>query len=138
MADKDPHLLKGEDFLVDGKYLSFTLEISKAEHVTRKNSEGELSGTLLWFVGAKKPLFCPDEKINQRLLKSECGTIDPEQLVGCKVTMIPVKGNWFGETNTLAIRILVTGDKPRPSIKAKVFGKPVTGLEIGNQGERKR
>ena len=131
MPEKDPLLLKGEDFLRDGEYRKYEMTIESAEHITRDSSEGPTDGLLLRFVGANKPLFCPDGKLNQRLLKAETGTDNANDLAGNKITMIPVMGDWFGERNTLAVRILVTGNKPKPGIKSSAFGTPVNGMRIG-------
>ena len=142
MPVKDETLLKGEDLLVKGEYKSFTLVIAKAATVQRKNESGEtLTGLLLHFEKARKPLFAPMDQLNYRMLRAELGTVEPDAMVGKKVTLIPVKGNWFGERNTLAIRVLVTGDKPKPRVGKTAFGEPVTGLRIGqvetNKGDGK-
>lgn len=128
---KPADLIKGEDLLIDGEYKSFALEIAKAEWADRENEGGTKHGLLLHFTKAKKPFFAPIDQLNFRMIKAEHGTCEPAELVGKKITLIPVKGNWFGEANTLALRVLVTGDKPRPRVGKKAFGEPVTGLRVG-------
>lgn len=130
MPEKDPTLLKGEDFLIDGEYKSFTLEIENVETVSRQNESDTKQGLLIHFKGAKKPLFTPEDQMNYRMIRTEAGTVEPEKLVGKTLKLIPVKGNWFGEKNTLAIRVLVTGDKPKPKVSKKSFGVSVVGLKV--------
>lgn len=128
--NKDESLVKGEDFLVKGEYKSITLEIEKAEWADRENEGGKKHGLLIHFKSAKKPFFAPIDQLNYRMIRAELGTCEPVDLVGKKLTLMPVKGNWFGESNTLAIRVLVTGDKPRPRVGKKAFGESVVGLRI--------
>lgn len=131
MPPKDESLIKGEDLLIDGEYRSFSLEIAKAEWADRENEGGKKHGLLIHFAKAKKPFFAPIDQLNFRMIKAEHGTCEPAELIGKKITLIPVKGNWFGESNTLSLRVLVTGDKPRPRVGKKAFGEPVTGLRVG-------
>jgi len=134
---KDPTLIKGEDLLIKGSYRQLTMTIAKASIQKRKNESGEKEGLLIYFEKAIKPLFCPMDQLNYRMLKAELGTTDPEAMVGKKLTIIPVKGDWFGEPNTLAVRVLVTGDKPKPRVGKKAFGEPVTGLKVAEDAEVK-
>jgi hypothetical protein len=128
--NKDPALLKGEDLIVNGVYSSFTLTIESAQIVTRENENVKKEGLLIQFAKAHKPLFCPVDQVNYRMIKAELGSIDCEKLVGKKLTIIPVRGDWFGEKNTLGLRVLVTGERPKPSVKKKVFGESIVGLKI--------
>ena len=130
MAGKDPTLIKGEDFLVNGVYTKFELTIESAEIAERENEGGKKRGLLIHFKKAKKPFFAPYDQLNYRMIRAELGTIEPEELAGKKLTLIPVKGDWFGESNTLAIRVLVTGDKPKPRVGKKAFGEVVTGFKV--------
>lgn len=130
---KDPSLIKGEDLLVNGEYRAFTLEISACEWSDRQNEGGNKHGLLIHFAKAKKPFFAPVDQLNFRMIRAELGTTEPAELVGKKLTLIPVKGSWFGEVNTLALRVAVTGDKPRPRVGKKAFGEVVTGLKVGDQ-----
>ena len=131
---KPARLIKGEDLIRNGEYSAFELEIKSANRETRKNESGEeIAGIMIWFTKAEKPFFVPDNGINSRLLRAELGSIDPKQLPGRSVTLIPVVGDWFGDANTLAIRVLVTGNKPRPRISKRSFGKPVIGYRIGSE-----
>lgn len=127
---KDPTLIKGEDLLIKGSYRQLTMTIAKASVEKRKNESGEKEGLLIYFEKAIKPLFCPVDQLNYRMLKAELGTTDPEQMIGKRLTIIPVKGDWFGESNTLAVRVIVTGDKPKPRVGKKAFGEPVVGLNV--------
>ena len=127
---KDETLIKGEDFLIDGVYKSFTLKIASAEMADRKSEGGKMHGLLIHFEKAKKPFFAPEGQVNYRLIGSELGTQDPKKLIGKELTLIPVKGDWFGDKNTLALRVLVTGEKPKPKISAKVFGKSLVGFKV--------
>ena len=130
-VEKDESLLRGEDFLVEGEYRAYTLEIRAAESVSRKGQDGaEREGILIYFQKAKKPFFAPDDKLNQRLIRCELGTLVPEQMVGKSLTLIPVMGNWFGVQNGLAIRVAVTGDKPKPQVSKSSFGTVVTGVKV--------
>ena len=128
---KDETLIKGEDLLIDGAYKSFTLEIASVDWADRENEGGKKHGLLIHFAKAKKPLFAPVDQLNFRMIRAELGTAEPSEMIGKKLTLIPVKGDWFGEKNTLAIRVLVTGDKPRPRVGKKAFGEVVTGLKVG-------
>ncbi len=128
--DKDPTLIKGEDLLVKGEYKAFTLEIEKCEWADRENEGGTKHGLLIHFVKAKKPFFTPIDHLNYRMIRVELGTVEPADLIGKKLTLIPVKGNWFGERNTLALRVVVTGDKPKPQVGKAAFGESVVGLRI--------
>lgn len=130
MTGKDPLLLKGEDLLKDGEYKAFTLVIESAEWAKRQNEQGEKEGLLIHFERAKKPLFAPDQQLNFRLIRAELGTTEPKELAGKQLTLIPTKGDWFGDKNTLAIRVLVTGDKPRPRIGKSAFGQSVVGMKV--------
>jgi hypothetical protein len=130
---KDPTLIKGEDLLINGSYRQLTLTVSKASVQTRKNESGEKEGLLIYFEKATKPLFCPLDQLNYRMIKAELGTTDPAAMVGKKLTIIPVKGDWFGERNTLAVRVLVTGSKPKPRVGKAAFGEPVTGLKVAEE-----
>jgi hypothetical protein len=67
------------------------------------------------------------------MIRAEHGTTEPAELIGKKITLVPVKGNWFGESNTLALRVLVTGDKPRPRVGKKAFGEVVTGYKVNHE-----
>ena len=128
--DKDPALVKGEDLLVKGEYIKATVTIEKAEVVKRKNESGTKEGLLLYFKSGKKPFFAPFDQVNYRLIRSECGTTEPSELIGKRITLIPVVGNWFGGENELALRVLVSADKPKPKISKSAFGKPVVGLKV--------
>lgn len=128
MSKKDETLIKGEDLLVNGEYKSFSLDIERCEWADRENEGGAKHGLLIHFTKAKKPFFAPVDQLNYRMIRAEHGTTEPNELVGKKLTLMPVKGNWFGESNTLAIRVLVTGDKPRPRVGKKAFGESVVGL----------
>lgn len=128
--EKDETLIKGEDLLVNGEYRAFSLVISKAEWADRKNEGGTKHGLLIHFEKAKKPFFAPIDQLNFRMLRAELGTTEPAELVGKKITLIPVKGDWFNDKNTLALRVLVTGDKPRPRVGKKAFGEVITGLKV--------
>lgn len=130
MTHKDPTLLKGEDLLANGEYKAFQLTIASAEWAKRQNESGVKEGLLIHFERAQKPLFCPEQQVNYRLLRAELGTLEPDELVGQVVTLIPVKGDWFGDRNTLAIRVMVTGDKPRPRIGKSAFGTSVVGTKV--------
>ena len=127
---KDETLLKGEDLLSRGEYKQFRLTIESCEWADRENEGGKKHGLLIRFAKAKKPLFAPVDQLNYRMIHAELGTTDPADIVGKELTLIPVKGNWFGETNTLALRVLVTGDKPRPRVGKKAFGESVVGLRV--------
>ena len=127
---KDATLIKGEDFLVEGTYREFTLEIERAEWADRENEGGIKHGVLIHFAKAKKPFFAPVDQLNYRMIRSELGTAEPAELSGKKLTLIPVVGNWFGEENTLAIRVKVTGNKPRPRVGKKAFGTSVVGVKV--------
>jgi hypothetical protein len=131
--DKDESLIKGEDLLVNGEYKAFTLQIASVEWADRKNESGTKHGLLIHFEKAKKPFFAPVDQLNFRMIRAELGTVEPTEMTGKKLTLIPVKGNWFGESNTLALRVLVTGDKPRPRVGKKAFGEVVTGLKVGER-----
>ncbi|MEM0925976.1 MAG: hypothetical protein AAGJ83_08060 [Planctomycetota bacterium] len=137
---KDEALLKGEDLLIEGEYRRFTLTIGTAALVDHETEDGKQRGLMLHFTKAKKPLFCPIDKLNHRLLKAELGTNVPEEIQGKQITVIPVSGNWFGQSNVLAVRILVTGDKPKPMVSKRSFGWPVEGLrpEIVNAEAKKK
>lgn len=128
---KDPTLIKGEDLLVNGEYRQFSLEIVKCEIAERENEGGIKRGLLIYFAKAKKPFFAPADQLNYRMIRAEHGSCEPQDLIGKSLVLIPVKGNWFGEENTLAIRVLVTGDKPRPRVGRSAFGTPVVGLKVG-------
>lgn len=127
---KDDTLIKGEDFLVNGEYKSFTLTIEKAVWADRENEGGKKHGILIHFAKAKKPFFAPIDQLNYRMIRAELGTVEPEEMAGKKLTLVPVKGNWFGESNTLALRVAVTGDKPRPRVGKKAFGESVVGVKV--------
>lgn len=128
---KDETLIKGEDLFANGEYKAFSLEIEKAEWADRENEGGKKHGLLIKFQKAKKPFFAPEDQLNFRMIRAELGTTEPAELAGKKLTLVPVKGNWFGESNTLAIRVMVTGDKPRPRVGKKAFGEIVVGLRVG-------
>ena len=127
---KDDKLIKGEDLLVKGTYQAFKLVIDRASIIERDNEGGKKTGLLIYFDKAKKPLFAPVDQINYRLIRCELGTVDPEEMKGKTLTLYPVKGDWFGETNQLAVRVQVSGDKPRPGIKRKTMGESVVGIKI--------
>jgi len=130
---KDETLIKGEDLLVNGEYKAFSLVIANAEWADRENEGGTKHGLLIHFEKAKKPFFAPIDQLNFRMIRAEHGTTEPAELIGKKITLVPVKGNWFGESNTLALRVLVTGDKPRPRVGKKAFGEVVTGYKVNHE-----
>lgn len=132
MPAKDETLIKGEDFLVNGEYKAFTLKIQSAAWADRENEGGVKHGLLIYFAKAKKPFFAPVDQLNYRMIRAELGSCEPADLAGKSLTLIPVKGNWFGEANTLAIRVLVTGDKPRPRVGKKAFGETVVGVRVAS------
>jgi hypothetical protein len=127
---KDDKLIKGEDLLVKGEYKAFKLVIERAAIEERENEGGKKTGLLVHFAGAKKPLFAPMDQINWRLIRCELGTVEPTEIIGKTLTLYPVKGDWFGEVNTLAVRVQVNGDKPRPRISRKTMGASVVGLKV--------
>lgn len=130
-ANKDPALLKGENLMRNGVYDKFELKIKAAETVTRQTESGEAkTGLLIHFEKASLPLFAPKDQLNWRLIRAELGTTEPAELAGQSLTMIPVVGNWFGERNVLALRVLVTGDKPKPKVGKKAFGESVVGKRV--------
>ena len=96
----------------------------------RDNKGGKKTGLLIHFEKASKPLFCPIDQLNYRMVRAELGTVIPEEMIGKNLTLIPVKGDWFGEYNTLAIRVLVTDDKPCPGVGREAFGESVVGVKV--------
>lgn len=127
---KDETLIRGEDLMAKGQYKSFRLQIKSVVEAERENEGGKKTGLLIHFEKASKPLFCPVDQLNYRMVRAELGTVVPDEMVGKNLTLIPVKGDWFGEYNTLAIRVLVTDDKPRPRVGKRAFGESVVGLKV--------
>lgn len=132
---KDPALIKGEDLLIKGVYRKVELTIKSASIATRDNESGTKEGLLIYFDGAQKPFFAPTDQVNYRMIKAELGTVAPPEMVGKQLTLIPVVGDWFGDKNVLAARVLVTGDKPKPKVGKKAFGESVVGLKVFHQVE---
>jgi hypothetical protein len=129
--NKDPALLKGENLMRAGVYDAFTLTIKTAENTTRKVESGETkTGLLLHFEKASLPLFAPKDQLNYRLIRAELGSVEPSELVGRELTLIPTVGDWFSERNILAIRVMVTGDKPKPKVSKKSFGTSIVGRRV--------
>jgi len=107
----------------DGAWREYTLTVK------RVIDAGELMD------GAGKPIDCQSleflettkfftltSKTNKRLLKAQF----PAALVGAKVTLYPVVGNWFGQSSMLGIRVRIPKGLPCPHVKAKDVGKDLT------------
>ena len=122
----DSRFLHGEDLQKDGKWQEFTLTIKE---VKPKDSMKAKDGTIVpgWpVIFEESPKILVLNKVNTRLAISAVETNVASEWAGKKLTIYPVIGSWFGQSDVYAVRIRVAKGKPRPFIQPKIMGKDLT------------
>lgn len=119
--------LHAEDFLKDGRWGEYTLEIKEVHPpMSVKSADGKpIDRPVVDFAETDKSLVL--NGTNQRLAKCATGTSKPAEWVGKKLTLYPSQGNWFGQRDVVAIRIRVPDGKARPFVAPTQLGKDITG-----------
>jgi len=125
--DLGPSFLRAEDMLKDGVWKEVTLTIKEAHGpgTVKAKDKTTIEHPVLDFEKTEKRLVLG--KVNQRLIKCATGVSNGEDLVGKKVTIYPVVGDWFGQKDVTSIRVRVPQGKKRPFIQPKNLGKDITG-----------
>lgn len=135
--------LKAQHLMRDQTYQMFSLTIKEVKnkgHGLRYENKQPVSVTgggdafILLFEQTDK-WFAITSRVNEKLITAQLGS-DIRHWPGESITLLPVIGNWFGETNLLATRIFVDPDKPRPKINADDFGTSVVGVRVGSKREK--
>ena len=122
--------LRAEDLLHQGKWGEFTLTIKAAHdpNTVRAADKTMIDKPVIDFEKTDKRLVLG--VTNQRLIKCATGAETTDDLIGKRITLFAVIGDWFGEKNVTAIRIRVPEDQPKPFIKKQNMGKDITGVRV--------
>lgn len=122
----DSRYLHGEDLRRDGVWMEFQLTIKAVddEDSAMTKDEQVIPGWPLHF--SETPKILVIKKTNVRLAIAALETNARSKWVGKKLTVYPVKGNWFGQTDVVAVRIRVPKGIPKPFIKPSNLGKDLT------------
>lgn len=133
-TDAGPDYINAEDFLRDGVWKEFTFTI-KAVHApnTVKAGDGKLiNKPILEFEGTPKK-YVLGAKENQRAIAYATGEgTNTAKWPGKKVTLYPVRGDFFGQRNVTALRVRVPdGLEANPYSNERKAGKVVdlTGMK---------
>tara|TARA_R110000803_G_scaffold75124_5_gene139435 strand:- start:7052 stop:7522 length:471 start_codon:yes stop_codon:yes gene_type:complete len=127
--------LKASHLMRDRTYTKFTLtikEVDPPDHGRRYDNKKPIEGYILRFTKTDKEFVIKEGSTNHKLIKAQLGN---GNWVGQNITFFPVVGDWFDETNLLAIRIFVDKENPRPKIAAKDMGRSIIGMTVGSQSE---
>ena len=126
MMKDDNRFIHGEDLQRNGKHCDITLTIkSVGDKNSMKAKDGKtIEGYPVVFVETEKMAVFKGGNI--RLLKAALQTSDREQMAGKKLTIYPVKGDWFGQKDVLAVRVRVPEGIGRPFIPKQHLGKDLT------------
>lgn len=121
-----PEYLRGEDLQKDFKWCQFSLTIAKViPPGAVKAADGTvIDRPIIEFEKAEKRFIVG--KTNQRLITVHMGS-KPEQWIGQRLTLFPVKGDWFGVKDAIAVRVRVPEGSPNVSIKRAAMGQDITG-----------
>lgn len=122
----DSRFIHGEDLQRNGKWSDVTLTIkSVGDKDSMKAKSGQtIEGHPFHFVETEKVAVF--KGCNIRLVKAVLGIQNREQMPGKKITLYPVKGNWFGQEGVCAVRVRVPDGQPRPFITKKDLGQDLT------------
>ncbi len=124
-----PEYLHAEVFLQNGEWREYPLTIKEViAPDTIKSADGKyIDKPILAFSETEKMLVLG--KTNERLATCALGTGKPKEWIGKKITLYPVRENWFGQKNVAAIRVRIPEGKTRPFIQPKSMGKDITGTK---------
>lgn len=122
----DSRFIHGEDLQVNGRWSDITLTIKSVGEKDSMLSKEEraIPGFPVYF--AETPKIAVLKGVNLRLLKAALSTADRRQMAGKKLTLYPVKGNWFGQRDVVAVRVRVPAGVAKPFIQAKSLGADLT------------
>lgn len=122
----DSRFIHGEDLQRNGKWADITLTIeSVGEQDSMKAKDGKvIPGYPVFFKETKKIAVLKGS--NVRLLKAALGTSNRAEMAGQKLTLYPVKGDWFGQTNVAAVRVRVPEGNAKPFIQRQHLGTDLT------------
>lgn len=126
--------LRAEDLIRDGNWSEVVYTIEEIfPPKTIKSADGKvIDKYILSFQETGKRLVLGGKRsIKFRYLQHETGASKASELVGKSITLHPVIGNWLGQKNVTAIRVRVTGNKPKPYTKPADYGKDITGKTVG-------
>lgn len=135
MAD---NWLKAAHLMRDQTYQKFKLTIKDVDdigHGRKYENKQPIDGFILRFEKTDKEFVIKEGSTNHKLIRAQLGP-DPSYWIGERLELFPVMGNWFHESNLLAVRIFVDDDKPRPKIAKKDMGQPIIGLKVGSRSEK--
>lgn len=122
----DSRFIHGEDLQRGGKWSDVTLTIKSVGDKDSMKAEDKstIEGYPLSFVETEKMAVM--RGCNVRLMKAALQTNDRSQMIGKKITLYPTKGNWFGQTNVIAVRVRVPDGVAKPFIPIQHLGKDLT------------
>ena len=122
----DSRFIHGEDLQRDGRWSDITLTIANVDEKDSMKSKGGqvIDGFPVSFEETEKMAVFRGGNI--RLLKAATGTSKRTEMVGQKLTIYPVKGDWFGQKDVCAVRIRVPEGQAKPFIPFKDLGKDLT------------
>jgi len=122
----DSRFLHGEDLRRDGKFCEFTLTIKQVddENSAIAADKQVIEGWPVHF--EETPKIAVLKKTNLKLAIAALETNARSKWVGRKLTVYPVKGNWFKQTDVLAVRVRVPKGIPKPFIRPVDLGKDLT------------
>jgi len=122
----DSRFIHGEDLQRGGKWSDITLTIkSVGDENSMKSKQGQvIEGYPVHFVETTKVAVL--RKSNVRLLKAALKTNDREKMVGQKLTLYPVKGDWLGQKDVIAVRVRVPEGNAKPLIQKQHLGVDLT------------
>ena len=126
-TDLGPEYLHAEEFLIDGVWKEFPVEVKEVlAPNTVKSQDGKLIDKGILVVGKTKKRFVLGST-NERLVACALGSKKPLDWIGKKITLYPVRGDWFGQKNVCAIRVRVPDGMTRPFVQKKSLGEDITG-----------
>lgn len=122
----DSRFIHGEDLQRGGKWFEITLTIkSVGDKDSMKSQDGKvIPGFPVHFTETEKIAVLKGS--NVRLLKAALKTADRSEMAGKKLTLYPVKGNWFGQTDVAAVRVRVPAGVAKPFIQKQHLGTDLT------------
>ncbi len=141
----DSRYLHGEDLQRDGVWREFTLTIKDVgeEHSATTKDDGKtkpriIPGYPVYFEETPKVLVLKSGKgvrsINLSFAIAALGTNRRQDWIGQKLTVYPAMGNWFGQTDVVAVRIRVPEGQGRPFVSPAALGVDLTGRPVRNDG----
>ncbi len=123
----DSRYLHGEDLFVNGEPVRVTMTVKDVgDKNTAKSEDGRvIEGWPVTFEERPKVLVL--NETNRKLATAAMGTNVRSEWKGKPLTFWPYVGNWLGQKNVLAVRIVLKPKTRHAFIKPQDWGNPVPG-----------